>query len=74
MVDAEGYAEIIRKNEPKNVELKSFMSVGAARERLPYEAMPLHEEIKQFSEKVAELSGYRIVDEHTPSRVVLLKR
>lgn len=73
MVDPEGYAEIIRKNEPKNVELKAFMSVGAARERLPYEAMPLHSEIKEFSEKVAELSGYRIADEHEPSRVVLLK-
>ncbi len=74
MVDPEGYAEIIRKNEPKNVELKAFMSVGAARERLPFEAMPLHSEIKEFSEKVAGLSGYRIVDEHEPSRVVLLKR
>jgi len=74
MVDPEGYANILRKNEPKNVEVKAFMSVGAAREKLPYEAMPMHDEVKSFAEKVAELSGYTIKDEHAPSRVVLLKR
>jgi tRNA wybutosine-synthesizing protein 1 len=74
MVSPEQYAQIIAKSEVKFLEIKAFMSVGAAREKLPYEAMPLHGEIKEFAEKVAEHSGYRITQEHTPSRVVLLER
>jgi tRNA wybutosine-synthesizing protein 1 len=74
MVNPEQYAKMISDTESKYVEVKGFMSVGSARERLPYTSMPLHGEIQKFAEKISEHSGYKIVDEHAPSRVVLLKR
>ncbi len=74
LVKAEGYAKIIAKYEPKFVEAKAFMSVGYARQRLPYESMPLHDEIRKFAEEIAKRSGYKIKDEKRDSRVVLLVR
>ena len=71
-VDSEGYSNIISEYQPKFVEVKSFMSVGFARARLPYEAMPLHEEIKRFAKEIASKCNYKIVDEKRKSRVVLL--
>lgn len=73
-VDPESYGKIIKEFQPQFVEVKSFMSVGFARARLPYEAMPLHEEIKKFSKEIAKYSKYKIFDEKKESRVVLLKR
>ncbi len=73
-VHSEQYAKIIEKYEPKFVEVKSFMSVGFSRERLPYVAMPLHDEIKEFAKKIAEASGYSIKNEQKESRVVLLSK
>lgn len=73
-VNPEEYAKIVEKYEPDFLEVKSFMSVGFSRERLPYERMPLHEEIKEFAKKIEENCSYRIVDESKPSRVVLLKK
>ncbi|MEM7816460.1 MAG: 4-demethylwyosine synthase TYW1 [Candidatus Aenigmatarchaeota archaeon] len=70
----EVYGKIIKEFQPQFVEVKSFMSVGFARARLPYEAMPLHEEIKKFSKKLAKCCNYKIIDEKKESRVVLLKR
>jgi len=59
---------------PNFVEVKAFMSVGGARKRLPYEAMPMHSEIKEFAEQLEKNSSYRIRDEKSDSRVVLLAR
>jgi len=73
-VEPEGYARLIAKHEPKYVEVKSFMSVGFSRSRIPYEAMPLHEEIKKFAKIISDASGYKIKDEKRDSRVVLLER
>jgi tRNA wybutosine-synthesizing protein 1 len=69
----EKYAEIIEEANPEFVEVKSFMSVGFSRSRLPYSKMPLHEEIKRFSEEIEKHSNYKIVDEKKDSRVILLK-
>ena len=74
MVNPDEYAQIIDKTEGKFVELKSFMSVGAARERLPYESMPLHSELKEFAEIVESKSSYHIADENERSRVILMTR
>ena len=74
MAHPEQYAKIIDRTNPKFVEVKSFMSVGAARERLSYERMPLHDEIKEFAEKISSESGYKVRDEKRDSRVVLLTR
>ena len=73
-VEPEQYGRLIKKSGARFAEVKAAMSVGAARERFPYEAMPLHPEIKEFAAKVAEASGYRVKDESAPSRVVLLEK
>ena len=71
--DIEGYVELIKKASPDFVEVKGYVSVGFARQRLGYEMMPTHEEIKKFSEKlVKELDGYKVLDEHVASKIVLL--
>lgn len=74
MKEPEKYAKLISKARPDFVEVKSFMSVGFSRLRIPYDKMPLHSEIKEFSEKLADSLGYKIADEKTDSRVVLLKK
>jgi len=72
MKDAEGYAKLIRIAKPDWVEVKAFMSVGGARARLPYEMMPLHSEIKEFSEELAKCLGFKLLNEKKDSRVCLL--
>lgn len=73
-VEPEQYGKLIKKSGARFAEVKAAMSVGAARERFPYEAMPMHPEIKAFAAKVAESSGYRIKDDNSASRVVLLEK
>jgi len=72
MKDPEGYANLIKKAAPDWVEVKAFMSVGGARERLPYDRMPLHSEVKVFAEKIANYLGIKLLDEKPDSRVCLL--
>ncbi|MBU0628206.1 MAG: 4-demethylwyosine synthase TYW1 [Nanoarchaeota archaeon] len=74
MVDAEGYANLIKKYKPKFVECKAYMYVGYSQKRLKKENMPLHSEIKEFANRLAEFSGYKVIDEKENSRVVLLGR
>ena len=74
MKDEKDYAGLIKKAGPMFVELKAYMFVGSSRKRLLESNMPLHEEVKEFAEKVAELSGYKIIDEKKESRVVLLAK
>lgn len=74
MIDPEGYAKIIKEANPSFVELKAYMWVGHSRERLEQKDMPLHPEIVEFSKKVAEASGLKIIDEKPESRVVLLMK
>jgi len=74
-IDAvQGFAKLIDKASPTFIEPKAFMPIGASRSRLPYEAMPRHEEIVKFSEALANETGYKLTDESKPSRVVLLKK
>jgi tRNA wybutosine-synthesizing protein 1 len=75
--DIRGFAKLIAKAKPLFVELKGFMSVGYARERLGYEKMPWHEDVKEFAEKLSKKLKnlgytYRILDEHEFSRAVVL--
>jgi tRNA wybutosine-synthesizing protein 1 len=72
--DPEKYAKLILKAEPDFIEPKAFFHVGEAQERLPREAMPSLEEIKQFAEKLAEFTGYEIKDVDLASRVALLTK
>lgn len=66
------FAELIKKSSPKFIEVKGFMSVGYARERLGYEKMPTHKDIMDFAKKLSKLTGYKILDEHEFSRVCVL--
>ncbi len=68
------FAKLIAKASPTFIEAKSFMPIGASRSRLPFEAMPKHDEIVKFSEALAKETGYRLADESRPSRVVLLSK
>ncbi len=74
MVNAEQWAEIIKLSSPMFVEVKAYMWVGMSRERLEQVNMPSHEEIKEFALEIAKYSDYKLIDEHEPSRVVLLMK
>lgn len=71
--DAPGYAKFVEKAAPDFIEAKSYMWVGYSRKRLTLENMPLHAEVREFSETLAHETGYKLVDESKVSRVVLLK-
>ena len=71
------YAELIKKAGSDFIEVKGYMSVGFARERLGYDKMPTHDEMREFSEKlVKELNNIgvkiKILDEKIESRVLVL--
>ncbi|MCX6818914.1 MAG: 4-demethylwyosine synthase TYW1 [Candidatus Aenigmarchaeota archaeon] len=74
MINPEEYAELIEEAGPSFVEVKAFMPVGGSVERLPYEAMPRHNEIVDFAKVIEKNSKYRVKDEKSDSRVVLLAR
>lgn len=66
------FAEIIARAKPDFVELKSYMFVGYSRQRLKQENMPLHNEVREFAEKVNNHLNYTLAGVSEPSRVVLL--
>lgn len=71
----EKYAKLIHKANPDFLEVKAYMYVGASRERLKKENMPLHEDIVVFTKELIKyLQDYDIVSEHIPSRVVMLAK
>ncbi|MEM3161613.1 MAG: 4-demethylwyosine synthase TYW1 [Candidatus Bathyarchaeia archaeon] len=68
------YVRLIGKANPTYIEPKAFMHVGFSRLRLSYNHMPSHREICDFALKLAEETGYKVLDESEDSRVVLLSR
>jgi len=74
MVDPEGFAALIARAQPKFLEVKGYMFVGASRMRLKIRNMPRHHEVREFAEEIGRHCGYRIVDESEISRVVLLMK
>jgi len=66
------YAKLIRNANPLFIEIKGFMSVGFARQRLGYNRMPTHEEMKSFAEKLAKETKLKILDSHERSRAYVL--
>jgi tRNA wybutosine-synthesizing protein 1 len=74
MEDLDGYAKLIEKASPTYIEPKAYMFVGYSRLRLKFENMPSYEEVKAFSEKLAEKTSYNIIDESKESRVILLSK
>jgi tRNA wybutosine-synthesizing protein 1 len=71
------FAELIKKAEPTFIELKGFMSVGFARQRLGYDRMPWHKDILEFAKNLVEESNkignnLKILDEHKESCAIVL--
>jgi tRNA wybutosine-synthesizing protein 1 len=74
MQDPRGFSRMILKGEPDFVEVKGYMFLGSSRGRLNRSNAPSHREIRAFSEKLAALTGYYLLDEQVESRVTLLSR
>ena len=70
--NVEEFSELIKKTNPMFVEVKGFMSVGFARQRLGYDRMPSYEEMKTFCEQLSKLTGLKILDSHEHSRAFVL--
>jgi tRNA wybutosine-synthesizing protein 1 len=73
-MNAADYAQIIADAAPTYVEAKAYVYVGRSRLRLQYENMPTHKDIREFGRELSELTGYKILDESIPSKVLLLSR
>ena len=74
MENTREYARLIDKAKPTYVEAKAYMHVGFSSLRLSFDHMPSHGEVCDFASRLAEEIGYRILDESSDSRVVLLSR
>jgi len=74
MKNPERYARIIARGNPTYIEPKGYVCVGYSRNRLTFDSMPTHNEIRQFAKDLAAFTGYKILNEATDSRVVLLSR
>jgi len=68
------YARLIERASPTYVEPKAYMHVGFSRQRLGFENMPTHREIREFAGELAKETGYNMLNEVPESRVVLLSR
>lgn len=67
------YAQLIKKANPKFIEVKAYSHVGFSRKRLEKESMPSHKEVRDFAKQLVKLSNYKIKNEKKESRIVLLK-
>jgi tRNA wybutosine-synthesizing protein 1 len=74
MKAVEGYAKLVERANPTYIEAKAYMHVGFSGLRLGYRSMPAHEEVYAFAARLAERTGYSIIDESFDSRVVLLSK
>jgi tRNA wybutosine-synthesizing protein 1 len=68
------YARILDSAQPDFIECKAYMHVGGSMQRLSRENMPSMKEIRAFAEKLASESEYRVSNEDSVSRVVLLTK
>ncbi len=69
----EEYGKLIKKMNPHFIEVKAYMFLGYSRKRLKMENMPFHEDVKEFAEKLAKDTGFKIIDEKADSRITLLQ-
>ncbi len=74
MEAVDGYAELVERAAPTYIEAKAYMHVGFSGIRLDYKNMPTYGEVCDFAKRLAERTGYIIIDESAESRVVLLSK
>jgi len=70
----ESFAKFVEKAQPTYVEVKAYMFLGGSRGRLEHSNMPSHEDIRRMGEFLSEKTGYKLLSESVPSRIVLLSR
>jgi len=70
----EEYAKLIEKTNPTFIETKAYMHIGFSNLRLGFDNMPQLPEVEDFASKLAEKTGYYIINESADSRVVLLSK
>lgn len=71
------FAEMIRNAQPHLIEIKGYMSVGFARERLGYDKMPTHKEMLEWIselENKLKNTGYILQNDHESSRAYVLSK
>jgi len=68
------FAKLVERGYPHYVEVKAYMHIGGSRARLSRDNMPSHLEVREFAKKLSEYTGYMVLSESIPSRVVLLSR
>ena len=68
------YAKLIEKTQPTYIEVKAYMHIGFSNLRLGFDHMPMHGEVREFADRLALASGYRVLNEAPESRVVLLSK
>jgi tRNA wybutosine-synthesizing protein 1 len=74
MAGVEGYAKLVEKANPTYIEAKAYMHIGFSTLRLGFEAMPTHKDVYDFAARLSERTGYKVIDEASESRVVLLSK
>ena len=70
--EIKSFAELVKKADPTYLEIKAYMHIGSSILRLKIGNMPRHEEVKDFSEKIAKELGWKVINESEQSRVCLL--
>lgn len=72
--DIIGFADLIQKSKCSEIEVKGYMHIGFSTSRLSETNMPSFKAIKEFSEKLSDITGHKIINEVAESRVVLLSK
>jgi len=69
----EEYGKLIDLANPDYIEIKAYMCVGYSRERLTLDNMPTFQEVIDFAQNIADVTGRKITNDSEISRVVLLE-
>ncbi len=69
------YAKLFEKSRADFIEVKGYMFLGASRNRLKFENMPMHEYVREWCERfAAQIPNYDTINEDYLSRIVLFRR
>ena len=70
----EDYARLDNIADPDFIEAKGYVYVGNSRNNLTIESMPYHQDILDFSNRLAPLVGREVLSDRRESRVALIGR
>ncbi|MFA6462275.1 MAG: 4-demethylwyosine synthase TYW1 [Candidatus Woesearchaeota archaeon] len=69
---AKEFLPFIKLMKPHFIEIKGYNHLGMSTRRLKKEDMPYWDELQQFAEEIAVVSGYKVGMKHEPSDIVQL--